>query len=377
MHILHIGKYFPPVSGGMERYLDDLTAAQKQHGLDITILAHQTRGKTTHSTLPDGRNLIRTGGLGTLLYTPIAPGFRRRVRNILRKSKPDVIHVHLPNPSAFWLLTLPEARQIPWVMHWHSDVGDMLSHPIARQLYKLYAKPERALLRQARRVIPTSEAYASASSTLAPFAHQCHAIPLGIDPERLKNSEPVQDHLGDNADKVLFVGRHAHYKDIPTLLAIAKSMPDVDFWIVGSGEESALIRRAAKTQKNIHPLGSLPDAQVNWLMEQAHVMVLTSHQRSEAFGVVLLEAMAKGLPVVASNIPGSGVPWVVHMGEHGVVAECGDVDSFKTSIERLLSDENARAVLAEKGRQNFIRLFTIDASMPAFDRVYRQVINLG
>ena len=118
MRILHVGKFFPPHAGGMEVFLADLIDAQHRQGLDAHALVHGT-------PLPsDPPWLQRVPVQAHLSYAPIALGFRRALRRAIARLRPDVLHLHLPNNSALWLLTLPSARGIPWVIHWHSDVVD-------------------------------------------------------------------------------------------------------------------------------------------------------------------------------------------------------------------------------------------------------------
>src|SRR5215212_8786635 len=106
MRILHIGKYFPPVAGGMERFLGDLVNAQRIAGDDVGVLVHErNRGESQGD--PDW--LSRCPVWLRLLFAPISPAFPLRLRRIIRERDPQVLHIHLPNLSAFWALLLPSA----------------------------------------------------------------------------------------------------------------------------------------------------------------------------------------------------------------------------------------------------------------------------
>ncbi len=82
--------------------------------------------------------LVRAAMWARLLFTPISPAFPWLLRNFIREFKPDVLHLHLPNPSAFWALILPTARRIPWVVHWHSDVITSAQGWQMKFFYKFY-----------------------------------------------------------------------------------------------------------------------------------------------------------------------------------------------------------------------------------------------
>ena len=146
MRILHIGKYYTPVPGGMERFLGDLAGAQRAAGEDVTVLVHGQPGTNTRRDPPW---LMRCPVWLKLVFAPISPMFPVWLARAIRRHRPEVLHIHMPNLSAFWALLLPSARRILWVIHWHSDVVPS-SHKLALRLaYPHYRIFERALLEQA------------------------------------------------------------------------------------------------------------------------------------------------------------------------------------------------------------------------------------
>ena len=116
LRVLHIGKFYPPHRGGMESFLADLINAQRAQGIEAAALVHGT-------PLPQDPDwLVRVPVQFHAVYAPIAIGFRAAMKRAIERFDPDVLHLHMPNNSVFWALLLPEARYIPWVVHWHSDV---------------------------------------------------------------------------------------------------------------------------------------------------------------------------------------------------------------------------------------------------------------
>ena len=127
---------------------------------------------------------------------------------MLAEFRPDVLHLHLPNTSAFWALKSRRARAIPWVVHWHSDViGPGLDAKL-KLFYPLYRPFEQALLKRADAVIATSPPYLESSRALQPFRDKCRVIPLGLDPARLEPSATATASVwrNDGRLKVLAVG---------------------------------------------------------------------------------------------------------------------------------------------------------------------------
>ena len=123
---LHVGKYFPPDVGGMETYLHDLVRALAPLNVTPSVLVHQSRislhsSEESLSANDVALRVVRAATWCRLLFTPISPTFPWLLRRLIKREQPDVLHLHLPNPSAFWALALPAARRLPWVIHWQSD----------------------------------------------------------------------------------------------------------------------------------------------------------------------------------------------------------------------------------------------------------------
>src|SRR5258706_9235887 len=182
MRILHIGKYYPPVPGGMERFLADLVQAQRAQGHDVEVLVHQHE-RSAHEADPPW--LMRCPVWKRLFFAPLAPRFPFWLHRALLRFDPDVIHIHMPNVSPFWLLLLASARERTWAIHWQSDVEPSRFKFSLRLLYPYYRIFERALLEAADCIFVASRQYLDSSKPLQPWHHKCHVVPLGVDPARL------------------------------------------------------------------------------------------------------------------------------------------------------------------------------------------------
>ena len=119
---------------------------------------------------------------------PYQSRFPWKLHKLIKQHRPDILHLHLPNPSAFWVLALSCSRALPWVVQWQSDVLTPASSPVLKWFYRLYRPLENALLKRARRIIATSEQYRLTSPVLQAFSDKTTVVPLGI-ADRFDTSE--------------------------------------------------------------------------------------------------------------------------------------------------------------------------------------------
>ena len=370
MRILHVGKYFPPVPGGMERFLGDLVAAQRAAGHDVAVLVHAEGARAAD----EPAWLYRCPVWLRLLFAPISPGFPLWLARAVREHRPDVLHIHMPNLSAFWALLVPAARRLPWVVHWHSDVE--VSHGGLRLAYPHYAIFERALLERAECIVATSAAYLAASRPLQPWRVKAHVVPLGVDPSRLPEVDVAQAARRWHAQglRLLAVGRLTYYKGFETLVKAVLQEPGMQLAIVGEGEErpalEALLRAAGAQAARVRLHGHADDATLLDLMASCDVLCMPSRERTEAFGVVLMEGMRYGKPLLVSDIPGSGVAWVARDGQNAMAVPLGDVEAWRGALRALAASPGKRQLLGKLGQQRYFREMDIAAVAARMDEVY-------
>ena len=362
LRVLHVGKYFPPHSGGMETYLKDLMSVQKRQGLEIMALVHASKRGLFDSTESvcalDGKTyqVMRSARWFNLGFVPISPGFMWSAFKAVRKFKPDVIHIHHPNSSAMWLLLLPPARRIPWVAHWQSDIETPESSKLVRVFYQIYRPIEQAILRKTRRIIATSPPYLESSAALAGHKPKCEVIPLGLDPARLPRAELVAALDRPNKPLVLFIGRLASYKGLRNLIEAIAELTDVHCWIAGDG---AL---RSELQSGIHQLqladrvtllGAITEENKWRLYKACDVLALPSTEKTEAFGMVLLEAAHFETPLVVTDAAGSGMAWVANQLPGSRIAKANDPFSLAQELADLLTGngEGRRLTTSQCGGQ--------------------------
>ncbi|MFN2283244.1 MAG: glycosyltransferase, partial [Anaerolineae bacterium] len=300
MKILHIYKDYFPVLGGIENYMKVLAEAQVVAGHQV-IVAVCDPNMATHIEDINGVKVIKSRRWATVASMPLSVSHPLTIARL----KPDVVHVHSPYPLgevSAWIL---KAR-VPLVITHHSDV-------VRQQGWlRLYAPLLRRVLNHTDRIIATSPRYIETSPWLTPIKDKCTVIPLGVDHRRF--APPPAPF--DGSPTALFVGRLRYYKGLDTLLHALVEVPEVSLNIVGTGpmhDEWEALARSLEMTERVHFLGEIPDADLPAQYHAAHFFVLPANARAEAFGTVLLEAMASGLPCVSTEV-GSGTSWVVQDG---------------------------------------------------------------
>lgn len=387
MRVLHIGKYYPPFAGGIEHFLADLLPALQTRDIAVAALVHdeQAHRRGQHPAPDANLPVYRAPCYGRLLYVPLSPAFPFWLNRVIREFQPDLLHLHLPNTSAFWALGVPAARRLPWILHWHADVVASLLDRRLALAYRFYRPFEQRLLAGCRAVIATSPPYLDVSAALAPWRERCHVIPLGLDPNRIPDPDPAAraraEALWDPAKfRVLAIGRLTYYKGHDVLIQAAADLPDSRVLIVGAGERRArLVALVASLGlgERVRLPGFQPETDLNALLASCDVLCLPSLERTEAFGLVLLEAMRFGKPVVVADIPGSGAGWVTRQAGHGLLVPPGDPVKLAAALRELQRDPSRRQSLGQAGAMALQGRFGIAPVAEAVVNLYRASLAQG
>ncbi len=365
MKIVQWAKYYPPEWGGMERVTYDLAAGWAADGIESVVVAF-TKGASAGSQVDEGVHIHRHPLSVKLDTQPVSAGW---IANAMRQARDaDAVIAHAPNllilfPMLFlWVAGLFGTRRPQRILFWHSDiVGKGALGWIARPI-------ELLLVAISDDIIATSPPYAEYSPILSRHGHKTTIVPLGIDDPAPADSDTgpaisgqLADFIGDRP-LALSVGRLVPYKGFHVLIeAFAKLPPTRALVIVGQGPLRAGLQSAidrAGAADRILLVGSLAHRELAALYRRCDCFVMSSLQRSEAFGMVLLEAMSYGKPVVACDIEGSGVPWVAGADGAAEVVPIECPDKMAAAIEKILSNKELAADMARCARQRFERLFT-------------------
>ena len=342
--VLHIGKYFPPHRGGMESVLrDQMNIQVRDKGCQVAAVVHSSDRQLFDSVTvaPLGYRVRRAARWFTAVFAPIAPLFALAIHREIKALDPDEIKIHMPNPSAFWLFILPSAWGRRWLILWHSDVLPSTHSLGLRLFYRLYRPFETLLLKRADQIIATSPPYLETSEPLMPYRNKCIVEPLEIDVERIPKayreaSQPPK--APGEGIRVLCVGRLTYYKDFGTAIRAMASVPRAQLRIVGEGEERKKLEaiiQASGGGDRVQLMGELPDQKVWEQFAWSDFHLMTSIERTEAFGVVILEAnLFNKRNIVAWN-PHSGVETAVEMTGGALRFEPGDASGLSSLLQDL------------------------------------------
>lgn len=368
MKILQIGKFWP-VLGGVEKVMFDLTHGLSARGIECDMLCASSDNKKQEIRLNEYGSVTAVPSLLKASGTMIAPAMVSHLRRIAHHY--DIIHIHHPDPMAALALFMCGYKG-KVVLHWHSD--------ILRQKILLHAyRPLQSwLLRRADTVICTSPNYAKGSRELCRVADKLQCVPIGVAPV-ITDSKAVSEARKLTGDrKIVFsLGRMIPYKGFDNLILAARYLPD-DYAVViaGSGPLYEPLRKLVADnglESKVYMPGRISDELRNALMEAASVFCLPSVERTEAYGIVLIEAMSAGTPVVATEIPGSGTSWVNAHGISGLNAPCGSPHRLAEAIIKVTEKSDGPNSYGHNARKRWQELFTIDTFIDNITAVYRQL----
>jgi len=372
MRILHFSKFYPPVMGGIESVAFELTEGMNRLGHRADVLCAHTERSTRIDTAALGYTIVRAGSLGKLLSTSLAPAMVWHARRICDDY--DVIDVQMPDPMAALALWFARPRA-KLVVRWQSDVVKQ------RRALKLYQPLQRWLLRRADAIVATTPPYAESSPWLQEWKQKIEIIPNGISDVAPSGSEALAERLRQqHAGKCLIfsLGRMTYYKGFDVLIDAAAALPDDCVVLVGGGGELLDAYRTQVASRGLAGkiafLGRISDEETLAYYAAADVFCLASTVRAEAFGVVLLEAMAMGKPLVTADIPGSGVPWINIDGVTGFTTPVGNAAALAAALDSLLHDEALAQRMGAAARQRFLQHFTAPTMVMRTIDLYRRLL---
>jgi len=366
--ILHISKYFYPYYGGIEDVARTIVDELKPYFEQRIICFNHERG-TIYNI--NGADVLRIGTTCTFASQPISFSYRKELQKMIDSYKPDFIHLHLPNPLiASYVLTL-NLHGAKIITHWHADIlGQQYFYPFYRPI-------ERRILEKSHKIVATSEMYMKNSIPLKNFLEKTVILPNTVNETKLRIFEGEQVEIEKIKEKyhhkkiVFFVGRHVPYKGIDYLIQSEKLISeDCIILIAGTGELTANLKEQAGDNPRIKFIGRLSNNELKYYLHASEVFAFPSHNRSEAFGVALAEALYCGLPAVSFKIEGSGALWVNKDKVTGLVVENKNVSEFAAAISKILSSDKYRDELS-RGAKDWVKAnFLKDQIIPIMHEIY-------
>ena len=372
INILHLGKYYYPFNGGIENVTQTLAEAFADRNASTTVICNHPYENSIENI--NNVKVFKSKINFTIMSQPFSFAYMLNCINLIRKS--DVVQLHYPNIFACMIALLLPCKRL--IIHWHSDViGKKILSP-------LFIPLEILILLKSDSIIATSSSYVN-GSIIKYFKQKLSIIPIGLKDLSHINvsatSEKLTNKLKEiNNDKIILsVGRLVSYKNFSTLIDAMQYLDaSTSLLIVGTGPLRAKLEShifLLNLSNRVHLLGSLSFNDIQNLYRRATIFVLPSSTRAEAFGVVLLEAMMNGIPIIATNIPNSGVSWVNQHNVSGFNVASYSSSMFASSIQSLLSDEPLYKKLSAGARSRYESEFTDEIFVKRFLKEYNKKIS--
>ncbi len=365
LSIVHVYKDYWPVVGGIENHIKDLAEAEAALGHQVTVLVTNPGGQPGREAI-NGVNVIRASRLATVASTPLS----LTLPFLLSRLQPDITQVHFPYPVgelSQWLLR----RKRPYLITYHSDVVKQ------QQILRFYNPLLRRVLAGAAGILAASPNYVQSSPYLRPLSHKCTIIPFAVDYERFAGAEPLL--RGDGRFTLLFMGRHRYYKGGDDLIRAVALLPTdlpVRLLVGGDGprrEEWEQLSHSLGVPEKIQFVGNLSDADLPKFYASGDLFVLPANSRAEAFGKVLQEAMAAGLPCITTEL-GTGTSFVVQDGVTGRVVPPQQPEALAEVIQFLAALPELCQKMGQAGQARARRDFSLAQMVERVQGVYTAVL---
>jgi glycosyltransferase involved in cell wall biosynthesis len=362
MRLLQVGKFWPPYYGGIESVHYGLHKYLESEKIDCTSIVFDVRGSRTET------GVIKFDYFLFLNKLPVSFSYLsflcRNYKNY------DIIHFHFPNPIVilFFLCTYLRVNKDPKiVIHWHSD---LLNFGFFDHFYNLLVR--KFVLVRSNLVVLTSNSYGSSSVALRNYPVLRKVFPNFLP----SSSQIVADELKDctlsETVKLLSVGRNTDYKGHKYLVQLLDFLPS-KYVLTIVGRDCVKLNIPERHVGRVTLIESATRDELDAVYNSSDLFVLGSHSRAEAFGIVLLEAMAHGLPTVCFNIPGSGIVEVVEHGRTGFLVENMNVVEMAISITNIVESENLYNLFSKNSFERS-KLFCSDVICRKFLKVYKELL---
>jgi len=371
MKILQLGKFYP-IQGGVEKVMYDLmtglTGEYPDTVCDMMCVAATPQPRTIklndHSTLYCAK--LDKKLFSTMLSLDLIGMLRKQCENY------DIIHIHHPDPMAALALKL-SGYHGKVVLHWHSDILKQ------KLLLKFYRPLQNWLIKRSEVIIGTSPKYLEQSPHLSSCKKEKISVPIGIESIVPDNAKVEEIKTRYKNKKIVFsLGRLVGYKGFKYLIDAAKLLPD-DFIVLigGSGslkEELHNHISANKLETKVKLLGRVPNDELASYYDACSVYVMSSIWKTEAFGIVQIEAMSCGKPVVATHIPESGVDWVNMDGYSGINVAPEDSKALADAILLITSDNSIYDTYCKNAKRRFNENFTLHIMCKSIYDLYKKIL---
>lgn len=372
-NILCSGRFYDEIPGGMQRHVESLfiSLAEKVNFVHLVPSRNWDSGRFSLHGVP----VIRTSSLNLDGSLAFSPGLVVEAIKLHKQYHFDLIHLHFPDPMAHLAaMCLPSA--VPRIITWHANVTRQ------KKLLMAYRPFLNRALHQAAAIVVATPAHIANSPELSQPAikKKCHTIPYGFDLNRFLQPHPKTASLQHQfpGKRIFALGRHVYYKGFDVLIrAMQQIGQDTTLILGGTGPLTEQLQHTAgrcDVTSRVHFVGHIPEDELPAYYQACDVFCLPSISQAEAFGIVQVEAMASGRPVV-STILNNGVDYVNQHGITGMTVPPGDAQALAAKINQLLKDDSLRDKLGRQARERALEEFSLAKMGESTFALYDNVLN--
>lgn len=372
MKILQLGKFYP-IQGGVEKVMYDLMTGLTQRYQDVSCDMLCVAAEPMPQVIKlSNQSTLYCAKLGKKLFSTMLS------YDIIRMMKEkcntyDIIHIHHPDPMVALALKMSGYKG-KVVLHWHSDILKQ------KLLLKFYRPLQNWLINRSDVIIGTSPKYLEESPHLKNFSVKKVAIPIGINPV-ISDSEKVKMLRGEYPGKniIFSLGRLVGYKGYSYLIDSAKYLPDNFVILIGGSGPLKEELQSQISENNLDSrvklLGRVSDKDLVSYYGACDVCVMSSIWKTEAFGIVQIEAMSCGKPIVATHIPESGVDWVNKDGYSGLNVPPENPKAIADAILSITSNEESYNSYCLNSKKRFDDTFTLPMMVSSVRKLYDSILD--
>lgn len=372
MKILQLGKFYP-IQGGVEKVMFDLMSGLSKQYPDIIcdMMCVAANPQPFQQAINKNATLFCAKLNKKLFSTMLSYDIVRKLKSVA--SDYDIIHIHHPDPMVALALKLSGYKG-KVILHWHSDILKQ------KTLLKLYRPIQNWLINRADLIIGTSPKYLNESPHLKCFNKKKIAVPIGIEPVKYNQDKVERLKKQYIGKKIIFsLGRLVGYKGFEYLIESAKYLNNNYIILIGgSGPLKNTLQSIINTNDltdKVILLGRVSDEELPTYYGLCDIFVLSSIWKTEAFGIVQIEAMSCGKPVVATHIPESGVDWVNKDGYSGINVDTENPKQLADAIIKITSDSDKYLEFSANARKRFDTYFRLEQMISSCHDLYMNLLN--
>lgn len=369
--ILFVCPYFPPHIGGLEKYVYNIAVGlQKKYNWEVIVVTTDRTIKQIDKKIQDGIKIYWLPVTFTFSNTPVNPLWYFHLKRIIEEEQPDLINAHAPVPFLPDLAALASDRKkLIFTYHGGSMVKKNSLFNIPIFIYEHFFL--KFTLAKAGLIICSSDFIRN--GFLKKYSHKSITINPGVD--KLGKFNKIKSHT-----KVMFIAgltRAEKYKGLTFLMRalaiVKKNIKNVRLTVVGEGDAVPMYKKLARNlriEKRVVFTGALFGEKLKQVFRQSDVLVLPSSK--ESFGMVLIEAMAQGTPVIGTKV--GGMPDIISDGHDGFLVRPENIKELSESIVKILQDRRLAESMGKNGLRKVKANYLWAKQVKATHTIFKKII---